>query len=200
MQRDMLYEESATCNRENAESKLYTVFLVLSVVCIAFAAITIFFATAAIQGFFADEALTTFGKIFYTIVWIAFILAFLGGGAAFWFLKKRFNISYDYSFVEDELRVTKVFNGRSRKFLTTISADAILRIGWCEKPSYRDVLRGIQGKPKFLTPNKTPAEEKDFVYVLVSGSLGKTLYVLECRQILVEYLVQAAGVNKLERQ
>lgn len=200
MLRDMLYEESATSNRESAESKLYMVFLVLSIVCVAFAGITLFFATSVIQGVFSNDAYTTFGRILITVSWVAFVAAFLGAGAAFWFLKKKFNVSYDYTFVEDELRVTKVFNGRSRKYFTTISADSILKIGWCDKPSYRDVLRGIQGKPKFLTPNKTPAEEKDFVYVLVSGSLGKTLYILECRQILVEYLVQAAGVNKLERQ
>ncbi len=200
MLRDLLYEESATSSRANAEAKYYTFFLVLSIICFVFAGISAFFATSVIQGVIADEAYTTLGKILAIAVWILFVLTFAGVGLLFWFIKKRFNLSYDYTFVEDELRVTKVFNGRSRKYFTTISADSILKIGWCDKPSFQNTMRGIQGKPKYLTPNKTPAEEKDFIYLLVGGSLGKTLYVLECRQILMEYLVQSAGVNKLERE
>lgn len=197
---DKLYEESAVSNRERTEQKFYMFYLVLSIICFVIGAIVTFFATSFIQGIVADKGLTTFGKVFNIFFQVFLIVVFWGGGVTFWFIKKRFNVSYDYSFVEDELRITKIFNGRSRKYLTTIRSDSILKIGWCEKPSYQNVLRGLQGKPKFLTPNKTPAEEKDFIYVLVSGSLGKTLYVLECRQILLEYLVQSAGINKLERE
>lgn len=200
MLRDLLYEESAASNRAETEGKFYTFFLVLAVVCFAAAGIVAFFATSFIQGIATDDELDTFGKVFNIGFLVFLVVAFLGSGIAFWFIRKRFNVSYDYTFVEDELRVTKVFNGRSRKPFTTISADSILKIGWCEKPSYQNVLRGLQSKPKLLTPNKTPADEKDFVYVLVGGSLGKTLYVLECRQILMEYLVQSAGINKLERE
>lgn len=199
VQRDLLYEESASSNRAQAESKFYTLFLVVSVICFVIAGVTAFFATSVIQEVAVSDAETE-QKVFSVVSWIFFILIFVGGGFAFWFLKKRFNLSYDYSFVEDELRVTKVFNGRSRKYFTTISADFILRIGDCEKPSFRDVSRGIQGKTVYLTPNKTPAEGKKFIYVLVGGSLGKRLYVLECRQILLEYLVRSAGIDKFQRE
>ncbi len=200
MLKDMLYEESASCNRAGAESRLYTVFLVLSIICFSIAGVTAFFATSVIRGFFLDKSLPMLGKIMYTAIWVVFIAVFVASGVVAWFLKKRFNLSYDYSFVEDELRVTKVYNGRSKKYLTTISCASILRIGRCEKPSFQDVLRGIQGKPHYLTPNKTPAEEKEFIYLLVSSQLGRTLYVIECRQAMLEYLVQSAGVNKFERE
>ncbi len=200
MRRDMLYEESATCNREKTEAKFYTLYLVLAIICFVIACIVAFYSVPFIQGILADKDLTTFGKVFNIVVLVFLIVVFAGGGVLFWFIKKRFNVSYDYTFVEDELRITKIFNGRSRKYYTTISADSLLKIGWCEKPSYQNVLRGIQGKPKFLTPNKTPAEEKDFVYLLVGGSLGKTLYVIECKQMMLEYLVQSAGINKFERE
>lgn len=198
--RDMLYEESATSNREAAEAKFYMLYLVLSVVCFAIGGIVLFFATSFIRGIAIDDELSTLEKALNIGVLVFVVVALLGCGTIFWFIKKRFNVSYDYTFVEDELRVTKVFNGRSRKPFTTIRADFIYKIGWCEKPSYRDVLRGIEGKPKFLTPNKTPAEDKEFIYVLVGGTLGKTVYVLECRRALLEYLVQSAGIDKLERE
>lgn len=200
MQRDLFYEESAASNRAKTESKLYMLFLVVSIIAFAAAGISAFFATSAFQGILGSDA-DTAAKIIPIVQWILFILAFLGIGLVFWFLKKKFNVSYDYVFVEDELRVTKVFNGRSRKFFTTIASDAVLRIGWVEKPSFSDALRGLQGKKAvYLTPNKTPADDKEFIYLLVSGALGKTLYVIECRRELLEYLVQAAGINKLERE
>ena len=186
--------------RAQTETKFYMFFLVLAIVCFVLAGIVAFFSTSFIPGILADEELTTMGKVFNVGFLIFLILAFLGSGFAFWLIRKKFNVSYDYTFVEDELRITKVFNGRSRKYFATISADSVLRIGWCEKPSFQDVMRGLSGKPRFLTPNKTPAEDKSFVYVLVGGSLGKTLYILECRQILLEYLVRSAGINKLERE
>ncbi len=201
MQRDLLYEESAVCSRAATEEKFYILFLVLSILCFVVAGVTAFFATSVFQGVIGNEELETVQKVVIIGVWLIFILSFVGGGVVFWFIKKRFNLSYDYTFVEDELRITKVFNGRSRKYFGTISADSILKIGYCEKPSYDNVLRGLQGnKPKFLTPNKYPAEDKQFIYLLVGGSLGKTLYILECRQMLLEYLVRAAGINKFERE
>ena len=148
MLRDMLYEESATSNRERSEAKFYSLYLVLSVICFVIACIVAFFAISFVRGILADESLSTLGKVVNIGILIFFILVFSGCGVIFWFIKKRFNVSYDYTFVEDELRVTKVFNGRSRKYYTTISTDSILKIGWCEKPSYQNVLRGIQGKPE----------------------------------------------------
>lgn len=199
MLRDMLYEESASSNRANAESKFYTLFLVVSIICFAIGGITAFFATSVLSTVATDPSYTTMGKVIMFVGWILFILAFLGAGVLFWFIKKKFNVSYDYTFVEDELRVTKVFNGRSRKQITVISVQSILKIGYCEKPSFADVMRGLHGKPCYLTPNKTPADGKMWIYVLVSGTLDKTLYIIECKQMLLEYLVQTAGVNKFER-
>lgn len=198
MAREMLYEESATSARAQKESVFYTLFLVASIVCFAFAGITTFFATSVIRGFFADDALSNTGKIVYTVTWVVFIAAFLALGVILWFIKKRFNVSYDYNFVEDELRVTKIFNGRSRKYLTTIAAGKILKIGWCDRQSYADVLRGLQGKPVRLTPNKIPAEDKEFIYLLTAGSLQRTVYVLECTRQMLEYIVLAAGRRVLD--
>ena len=198
---EMLYEESATSTRAGAERRFYTVFLVFSILFFVVAGIIAFFSTSMIPSILESDVFTTLEKVFDILTWIVPILLLIGAGILFWFIKRRFNVSFDYSFVEDELRVTKVYNGKSRRYVTTITADNILKIGWVEKPSFVDTLRGVQGqKAKYLTPNKSPAEEKEFIYLLVSGPLQKTLYVIECRRELLEYLVKAAGVRKLERE
>lgn len=199
MLRDRLYEESASSSRANAESKLYTLFLVLSIICFAVAGVTAFYSTAVLPTTASDPEIPSDAKIFTFVSWILFIAIFLGLGVLFWFIKKRFNVSYDYTFVEDELRVTKVFNGRSRKSVAVITAQSILRIGYCENASFADVLRGLRNKPCYLTPNKTPADGKMWIYIVVSGALDRTVYVAECTKTLLEYLVQSAGVNKFER-
>ena len=108
-------------------------------------------------------------------------------------------MSYDYTFVEDELRVTKVFNGKSRKHIRTFKAEQILKIGYVDSASFERTIAGLQGKKAIpLTPNQEPAEGKIFIYILYSTSVEKKVYVLECRKELLEYLVFATGRSKFE--
>ncbi len=199
MQRNTLYEESAISNIEEKERKFYNFFHILSIICFVIAAILAFFSVMVIQSYLYGEYETA-QKVVGIASQVFFILLMIGAALIFLFIKKKFNRSYDYSFVEDELRITQVFNGKSRKFLTTVRADQILKIGWYGKPSYENTVRGLKKKPVWLTPNKSPADGKEFIYVFTSGTLGNTLYILECRRELLECLVRAAGVTKLERE
>ncbi len=200
MARSALYEESAISTREKKEIKFYTAFKVVAIVFFFLFLIAFITSLYGIWGI-ADSDADGGSKTFSILVLVAMDVSLAGICLIAWFLKNRFNVSYDYIFVEDELRLTKVYNGKKRKYLTTVKADQILKIGWVNKPSYDATVRGLQGgKPKILTPNREPAEGKEFYYLLASGSLGKTLYVLECREMMLEYLVFAAGRNKLERE
>ena len=77
----------------------------------------------------------------------------------------------------------------------------MLKIGYADKDSFQRTLEGIRNKKAvYFTPNKEPAEGKMFIYILYSTSIEKTLYVLECRQQLLEFIVMAAGINKFERR
>lgn len=175
------------------------VFHILGIVFFAITALLLLFSFFTVPGMIKDAKGVSL--VFSLVTWCGGIAVVALTGFICWRVKRRFNVSYDYTFVEDELRVTKVFNGRRRKHLLTIQADRILKIGYCENQSYYDTLAGMAGKkPKFLTPNRTPSEEKKFVYILVSSSIEKSLNVIECRTTLLEYLVRAAGVNKFTRQ
>ena len=202
MPRDGFYEESAISARSDTESKLYNVFRITGIIFMVFGVVFgLIFSFPQIVSVLGDEELTNIGKIIYIVEWFLMLVFIVGIGVIFWFVKNRFNISYDYTFVEDELRITKVFGGRRRKFITTLKADRILQIGWVDSDAYDRALHGLSGKkPKLCTPNKEPLEGKEWIYVITSSSIEKSMYIIECRRQLLENLVFAAGRNKLEKK
>lgn len=207
MIREAYYEESAACAKSVSEAKLYTVFKVVSIVFFVIAVIQLPFAFASISDSVilysnppeGETAITGTQLAFGIVTWLLFILLPLGTGILFFFLKKRFNQSYDYLFVEDELRVAKVYNGKKRKYLKTLKCDQMLKLGKCSADSFERTCAGM-GKKQivFLTPNRAPSENKDFYYILYSSSIEKTVYIVETRVQMIDYLVLAAGRNKWE--
>lgn len=203
MQQGMLYEESAISTNSAHEVKMWRVFHVMQWIFIVLSAIGVFLSMLFVPSMFdaynKDHNLSAL--IFTLVTWFGGLGSLVLIAVLFWRLKLRRNVSYDYNFVEDELRVSKVFNGRKRKFLHRIAADHILKIGYCDRPSFEDTARPFDKKSiKYLTPNYEPAEEKFFFYILYSDSVGKRLYIIESREMMLEYLVRAAGRNKFERQ
>ncbi|MDE7158354.1 MAG: hypothetical protein K2N74_02165 [Clostridiales bacterium] len=205
--KDALYEESAKSQKSASEAKLYTIFHVLSIVfLVAIVIQVVVFVAMELPRYiyFRDDAgnrMSGTDIIFSLITWVILLAILVLGWFIGFKMKRRFNVSYDYLFVEDELRITKVFNDKKRKYLRTLEADHILKIGYCDKESYERTVSGLQGKkPQKLTPNQTPSEDKIFIYVLYSSTIEKNVYVIECRQMMLEYLVRAAGRNKFERE
>lgn len=199
MARSAFYEESAISTRERKERRNYLVFHIASIVVLVLAGILVFLSLTTIPSILADEALSGVQKAISIVVWLMPILSLVGFFFLFRFIKRRNNVSYDYTFVEDELRVTKVFNGKSRKHIRTFKAEQILKIGYVDSASFERTIAGLQGKKAIpLTPNQEPAEGKIFIYILYSTSVEKKVYVLECRKELLEYLVFATGRSKFE--
>lgn len=195
-----LYEESATTTRERSERRSYMVFHIASIVVLLIAVFLIFMSLTTVPAIvMASESGTQ--TAIEIVVWVLPIALLVGAFFLFFTIKRRFNVSYDYTFVEDELRITKVFNGKSRKFQKTIKCDQILKIGYWDSDSFERTLAGMRGKKTiYYTPNREPAEGKEFIYILYSTSIEKTLIVIECRQTMLEFLVRGAGRNKFERK
>ena len=125
--------------------------------------------------------------VFFALVWVMLYM-----------LKKRVNISYDYTFVSGELRIAKVFNINRRKLVVRIDAAEILQLGDVDNESY-DRLRADPGiKQEVVTPNEEPSEGKFFMYVLIGGSNGRKMYVLECREELLVNILKFAKRGTLE--
>ena len=207
MIREAYYEESAACARGVKEAKLYTLFKVVAIAAFIVAGFILSFAFTFVPALIDSTvdkdtgAVYVAARVFYIVSYFVTIALIAGAGVLFWFLKNRFNVSYDYLFVEDELRIAKVFNGKKRKYLKTFKCDQILKIGRCEKPSFERTCAGLSKKQiVFLTPNRVAAENKDFYYILYSSSLEKTVNIVEAKVELIDFLVRAAGRSKWDPQ
>lgn len=203
--REAFYEESASSARSVAEAKVYTVFRVLAIIAFVGAALLLAFSFTYVPFVLAgtvDEAtgqVYTAPRVFYIAAYFVFAGLVALTGFLFWKFKNRYNVSYDYIFVEDELRVSRVFNGMRRKFFKKFNADMIVKLGKCANDSYRSATAGL-GKKQivYLTPNREPREGREFYYMVYSSSTEKTVYILESKVELIEYLIRAAGRNKWE--
>ena len=199
MARSAFYEESAISTRERKEKRVYMVFHVASIVVLVIAGFLVLFSLTSVPAILSDTELDAAGKAISVVLWLLPILSLVGFFFLFRYIKRRNNLSFDYTFVEDELRVTKVFNGKSRKHLHTFKAEQILKIGYVDSASFDRTVAGLHGKKAIpLTPNEEPADGKMFIYLVYAFSSDKQVYVLECRKELLEYLVFAAGRNKFE--
>ena len=198
MAESKFYEESAGSARQKKEAKMFQVFHIAGIIFFVFAAFGVFLSFLFVPSMIDQAQKEDINPTLSILIWCLWIVSIGAIGVVFWILKKRFNISYDYVFVEDELRISKVFNGKRRKFIITLKADQILKIGLCENDSFERTVSGNQKKVRYMTPNREPSEDKSMVYVLYSSSIEKSVYVIECRKQLLEYLVLAAGRNKWE--
>ena len=199
MVRSTFYEESATPINAQAEARVAQAFHIAGIVALVLAGIIVFLSLTYIPSMFTVyEGLDLVINI---VLFIAPVLALVGMFFLFRHFKRKKNVSYDYTFVADEVRITKVFNGKSRKYQRTLAASQMLKIGYVERDSFRRTLEGVRDKKAvYLTPNREPAEGKMFIYILYSSSIEKTLYVMECRQQMLEYIVMPAGRSKFEAQ
>jgi hypothetical protein len=111
-----------------------------------------------------------------------FFIPSLTGAIGFYFLKKRVNINYDYTFVSGELRIVKVFNVNKRKLVTKIQSENILQLGDYESESFIRLATDPMNKQVICTQNDTPMQGKFFLYIHASEPIGKRLYILECRE------------------
>ena len=199
MLRTSLYEESAGCADSKAQERRYKIFHIASLVCLIIAGVLLFVSLLLVPSMAMIE--NTFTKVVTIVIWFIPIVILLGCGFLFFKIKRRFNVSFDYTFVEDELRVTKVFNGKTRKYIATFKADQILKVGYVESSSFERMTAGLKGrKPVYLTPNRTPTEGKIMIYLHAASSIDNKMYILECRKELLEHIVFAAGRNKFDPQ
>ena len=183
---DVLYEESSTAKNASKGAKKYTVLNILSF-CFLFLAIaaTLFFVlfipSVGDMIFFGTSALSLFGCWFVLFRW-----------------KNSTNVSYDYSFVSGELRISKVVNINKRKLLTRFESDSIIQIGDVDSTSYDRFKADPNVKKIICTSNDEASEGKFFMYILVEQE-GRKLYVLECREELLLNIMRFAKRTTLDR-
>lgn len=209
---DVLYEESAVNAKAVKDAKKYKVVNLISWVVMGIALIcALLFFTWCLPNFLVSPNSPPPENVSAEewkqqilggrSVGIFVILQFVFLGLLWFFLfslKKRINVSYDYTFVSGELRIAKVFNINKRKFLYKIQSEEILQLGDVENDSYDRLTNDPATKRILLTPNGEPAEGKFFMYILTGESSGKKLYILECREELLVNMLRFVKRGTLE--
>lgn len=190
---EVLYEESALNQKAKRNSVFYTI------------ANVIFWASVVIGLILCVDLVLNFpfvpdvGTFFLVLVWRLLPPA-LCAGTAFvaWLVTRKVNVSYDYTFVSGELRISRVFNVNKRKFMYEITSDEILQVGDVEGQNYERIVSDPNVKLLVCTPNEVPADDKFFMYLLVKAGTQKQVYVLECREELLTHILKFVKRGTLE--
>ena len=181
---DIFYEESSLSQSSKKESRRYKIIHYISY---------LFVFLAAISGVIAIMWTPASICIFF---WLN-TAVFFGMWYLLYRLKSRLNLSYDYTFVTGELRISRVVNVNRRKLQTRFNCENILQIGDMDSESYEQLASDPTAKKVYYTSNVEPSEGKFFMYILANVD-GKKLYVLECRELLLMNILKFARRGTLE--
>ncbi len=186
---DVLYEESAVnANAAKGEKRykilnLFTWFF--GVLALIFAILFVIGLVSFLMAMSAIKAEDRAAAIGSLIFYFMMITLFGGPWLACFLMKRKINVSFDYTFVSGELRISKVFNVNRRKFLYRIDAESIQKMGDADSPSFDRVISDPSVKKIVCTPNAEPSGGKFFLYIVTSESGGRRVYILECREELL---------------
>lgn len=183
---EIFYEESVDTHNKTAAKRKYTAYKVVSIV----SAVLGVFAIFMILGFPVDEEEGIKAVVAAIVVWavtaaIMFFFAVFTGRR-----KHSFFLSYDYTFVTGDLRISKVFNNRRRKHLYNIPVDRIIQIGRVGSDTYQKTKKTPETKEDILTPNDEADDDKEFFYIYAQTNVGKRILVLECRLQLIATIIR----------
>ena len=181
---EVFYEESATNNNAEKEMKRAQVLKVFALI---FMIIGLFGVMMGISYIPINSIATWF-----IICGTFFLFSFL-----FLWLRRRYNVSYDYVFVSGELRISKVFNTNKRKLRAIIECSEIVQIGDMDNGAVERFSASPDVLTVICTPNDTPMDDKFFMYIYTDD---KTLYLLECRELLLMNILKFARRSVLERE
>ena len=180
---DIFYEESSISSDITKGSKKYAILNILSII---FLSLGVFSLILLLN---TDISLLIFGLFLSAMLF------------SFWFLlrkwKMRYNVSYDYTFVSGELRISRVFNVNKRKLVARIDCEEMIQVGDVDNPSYDRFDSDPTAKTVICTSNFEPAQGKFFMYILANHD-GRKLFVLECREELLVHILKFAKRGVLE--
>lgn len=200
---EVFYEESANLHNEKPAKTRYTIFTIVGVICIISAVFSIIMIWAAFITPMSEEQLAalTVRDFLLSILPLIILFVLMLAGAIFLF-KKRHSVylSYDYTFVSGELRVSKVIHNRKRKLLYRLSDERLIKIGRVGSESYKKLKASPDNKEDILTPNDEAAEGKEFFYIQASTNVGKKILVFECRMEMVATILRFINKNILESE
>lgn len=187
---DVLYEESAIDQNAISGAKKYNLLHNISMVVALLAGVFLLWGFLSIPTNTQNDeenALAALKFLCFILFLQAGIFVVLFVGLTKW--KSRYNVSYDYLFVSGELRISRVVGGRRHKLIANIDCEDIQKIGDVDNASFPRLKADASTKMVICTPNASPDDGKFFMYILASHA-GKKLFVLECREVLLQHMLK----------
>ncbi len=197
---EVLYEESALNQKAKKQKKFYGVVNVIFWIAVV---VSIWLIVDLVFNMIPFKGPETKDEE-YQLAWInflgqlIFVLLVVSFALFAYFIKRKINVSYDYTFVSGELRISRVFNVNKRKYLCTIYREEIMQVGDVEGAHFERLSNDPATKTIIHTPNNSPAEDKFFMYILIKAGAQKQLHVLECREELLINVIKFAKRGVLE--
>ena len=147
--------------------------------------------------------LTSFAYVNTLVNILCFVIPeviFISIGILIGKFKNRFYQEYDYAFISGTIRLAKVINSVKRKFLFEFNCSDIEMLGIYDSETYNKYEQMPGVNKQILTPNDTPAEGKDFYYLVVNLNAEKMLLIFECTKTLILNILKFSKKTILEKE
>lgn len=190
--REVFYEETANIEKYSSARTKYNILSIISLVSFALA---IIFAMLVYMFFDWSK-----GNVLVSVIVILVILILLIGlGIFVGFLKNKFCVEYDYTFISGEIRVAKVVKNIKRRSLTSFDCSDILKIGVYNSEEYKKIKSDSSIDEKILSSNENAQDNKGFYYILVGKNGTKTIYIFECTKTFLLNVIRFSNKNVLDK-
>ena len=190
--REIFLEEVASNNNYSKEKFEYNLFTILSLVSAVLLGVwvflSIFYLLALIKG----------NAIIKAIIIVLPIILFLTFAIIFRKIRYNFCVEYDYTLVDDSIRVDKVIKGVKRFPVVDFSSSDIEKIGKFGSDTYLQYFGRPEIVVNFLSANDNPSIDKDFYYIVVNLNAEKLIFVFECTKNFIANILRSTRISVLE--
>lgn len=189
---ELFYEETVNVQDEKKHQKKYNTLRIISIIFYVLTGAWILFAymfgIVNLDNLALDIILLFLPAVFFLLL-----------GIFFGYFKNKFYNEFDYSFVSGNIRISKIIANRKRKLLYKFDTKDIEKVGYYDSETYNNYQKSPGVKSVYLTSNHTPADGKDFFYIVANVKNGKKLMLLECSRTMIRSIIKFAGITVLER-
>lgn len=187
---EIFYEESANLQNPKPAAVKYNTIRILSI--LSYVALVLWLIMVLFYEF--GSGALWLQIIFLLIPTAMFFLSgfFLGR------LKNKFYVEYDYTFVSGSIRFSKVIKNVKRKFIIKFECSEIEKIGKVGSGTFEKYFAMPGVAKNILTSNGSPADNKDFYYIVVNTDEEKKLFVLECTETFMVNVLKFSNRMVLE--
>lgn len=191
---DFLYEECAQVIEQKSANTKFNTLRIISICSYILAVAWGFFVW-----FFFDWN-SSAGVVFNILIAIVPLFLLILCGYLVGKYKNRFYADFDYILISGSIRISKVIHNTKRRDLFIFDTHDIEKIGMYNSETYCKYEQNINVIVNILTQNVTPAQNKDFYYMVVNTQGNKHLMVFECTKTFILNVVKFTSKKVLEQE